>query len=400
MNQENNLNTQSNNGIPNNQPLQNSQGFNTTPNQSMSQNTNVNPTTFNTQSMYQQSVQPAPNFQQQINNVQPTTQPLNSFESGNINNVNVSNIPPKKRNFGLIIGVVIVVLVIVVAIIIFKFATKDNKNNSTQTPSELYTYSDLFNNSSVFESSLCFSLDNKYSVKSISNNKISLDYVDDGLSYNVSIAEYANFDDSDMFHYGLNYDVNNIKTILNNNELKFKVDTNGKTYLNDNDFVHYCNYDYLHNGKVISIYGSICDPIENYSQERIEQIKSIFVDEDNCVNVYDKLSKILFLNEYYIKDTKNATLSQNSVSLSQNSNSISICTDGSDCFDWTTADYTQSKTYDKLEILWMEIDYEAKVLIKNKETNDDLILLISNGSSTAPTIDESYSIFNQIFTKK
>lgn len=397
MNQENNFNTQSNNQISNNQPLQNNQSFNNGYNQSIQSNIHDGGQSFNGQP---QSTQ---NFQQpinQMNTMQPIPQPINSFESGNANNSNF-NTSPKKKNFGLIIGIIIVVLIIISVIIIVKVIGKDKKNNRIPSTSELYTYSDLFNNSSVFESSLCMSVDsNKYKVSNISNNSIILNFNDNGRSYKVSIAEYANFDDSDLFHYGLNYDKNNIKIILNDDELKFKVDTKGKTYLNDNDFVHYCNYDYLHNGKVISIYGSICDPIENYSQERIEQIKSIFVDKDNCVNVYDKLSKILFLNEYYIKDTKNATLSQNYVSLSKNSNSISICTDGSDCFDWTTAAYTQSKTYDKLEILWMEIDYEAKVLIKNKETNDDLILLISNGSSTAPTIDESYSIFNQFFIKK
>lgn len=382
-----------------NTQVQNNQNLNNQFNQNIAPNTNVNQSTVN------QLTQSTSSFQQPINQVnmqQPAPQPVNAFESGNTNNGNFSSKPPKKKKLVFIIGIVIAIIVIIALIIILNVSKSNDKNNSTQKPSELYTYSDLFNNSSIFESSLCFSLDNRYSVRYISNNSISLDYVDNEFSYNVSIAEYANFDDSAMFHYGLNYDVNNVKTILDSNELKFKVLTDGKTYLNDNYFVHYCNYDYLHNGKVISISGSICDPTESYSQERIEQIKSIFVDKDNCVNVYDKLARIPFLSEYYIKDTTGATIFKDDISLSFKNYGISICISGNDCHAWITDNYSQQKKYGNLEISWESIEHSTKLLVKNITTNEELILLIgdSYSSTGAPSIDESYSIFNQIFIKK
>ena len=98
MNQEqNNFNTQGNNGIPNNQPL-NNQSFN-------------------------QGI----GFNQQPINPQP--QPINNFESANASNQNLNSKPPKKMNLGLIIGIVAVVAIVGVGVVFgSKLLSKDSKN--------------------------------------------------------------------------------------------------------------------------------------------------------------------------------------------------------------------------------------------------------------------------------
>ena len=107
MNQEqnnlnpNNFNTQLNNGVPNNQPLQNNQSFN--------QGMGVN--------------------QQPIN---PQPQPMNNtFESVNASNQSFNSKPPKKMNLGLIIGIVVAVAVVGVGVVFgSKLLSNDANNNS------------------------------------------------------------------------------------------------------------------------------------------------------------------------------------------------------------------------------------------------------------------------------
>ena len=108
MNQEqnnlntNNFNIQGSNGISNNQPL-NNQSFN----QGMG---------FNQQPIDSQ-LQPLPNYNQPI--IQnPTSQPMNNFESVNVSNQSFNNRPPKKMNLGLIIGIVVILLLVIFIIII------------------------------------------------------------------------------------------------------------------------------------------------------------------------------------------------------------------------------------------------------------------------------------------
>ena len=90
MNQDNNFNSQGNNGISNNQPL-NSQSFN-----------------------YGVSVnqQTAPSFQQPIMQESISQPTNNTFENGNASNQSFNSKPPKKLNLGLIIGIVAVVAVV------------------------------------------------------------------------------------------------------------------------------------------------------------------------------------------------------------------------------------------------------------------------------------------------
>ena len=120
MNQENNFNSQGNNGMPNNQPL-NNQNLNNTFNQNIYQSPNGN------------QPQSAPNYQQPINQMnmqQPALQPMNTFDSGNVNNQNLHNIPPKKKNLGLIIGITAIV---VAATVIAIFAFSGNNDKPEQT---------------------------------------------------------------------------------------------------------------------------------------------------------------------------------------------------------------------------------------------------------------------------
>ncbi len=111
---QNNFNTQGNNGIPNNQPLQNNQ------------NVNVNQPTFNSQQ--QENI----NYQQPIMQ-ESTPQPINSFESGNANNQSFNSKPSKKMNLGLIIGIVVTVIVVGIGIFMLFGNNESKNNNSTNT---------------------------------------------------------------------------------------------------------------------------------------------------------------------------------------------------------------------------------------------------------------------------
>ena len=105
----NNFNTQGNNGIPNNQPL-NSQNFN----QNMS---------FNQQPINPQP-QPTASFQQNIN----------TFESCNTNNQNFNSQPPKKKNLGLIIGIIVLIIVIALIVGFVIISNKNDKKPNEETP--------------------------------------------------------------------------------------------------------------------------------------------------------------------------------------------------------------------------------------------------------------------------
>ena len=104
---QNNFNTQVNTGTPNSLPLQDNQSV------------NVNQTTFNSQQ------QVNTNEQQPINQMN-MQQPMNSFENG-------SGKPPKKMNFGLIIGIIAVVAVIGIGVVFGSKLLSNNKNSNNST---------------------------------------------------------------------------------------------------------------------------------------------------------------------------------------------------------------------------------------------------------------------------
>ena len=111
---QNDFNTPGNNGIPNNQDLNNT----------FSQNIGVNQTQFDSQQQVNTNYQQATN---QMNIQQPT----NLFEDGNTNqNFNVK--PPKKKNIGLIIGIVLGCCTIIVALIILLGGNKSKNIDSNK----------------------------------------------------------------------------------------------------------------------------------------------------------------------------------------------------------------------------------------------------------------------------
>lgn len=121
----NNFNTQANNGVPNNQPLNN-------------QNMNINQQSINPQPQATQS------FGQPVNPMnieQPVQQPMNNFESGNVNNQNFDSKPPKKMNLGFIIGIVVAVVIAMVGVVLgikLLSSDKDNSNNEKQGKEKIY----------------------------------------------------------------------------------------------------------------------------------------------------------------------------------------------------------------------------------------------------------------------
>ena len=123
---QNNFNTQGDNGIPNNQPLQNNQGLNNT----FSQNVNVNQPTFNSQP------QVNTNYQQPINNN------LN-FES-----------PKKNTKLFIIIGIIILIIVAgIILYFVFSQDKADSNNNSSTNVNENITGNDNNNNNNQNNSS-------------------------------------------------------------------------------------------------------------------------------------------------------------------------------------------------------------------------------------------------------
>lgn len=131
---QNNFNTQVNNGIPNNQPLQNNQSFNNTLLGQQSVNGNIqpnNPTSIGLQTNANQQInnshvqpvnlQPTPSYQQQVN-VQP--EQLTNVKTG------ANSKLPKKMNWGLILGIVAgIVVIIIIGIIFISKIINNNLNN-------------------------------------------------------------------------------------------------------------------------------------------------------------------------------------------------------------------------------------------------------------------------------
>ncbi len=66
-----------------------------------------------------------------INSQQNDQQSMNTFENYNTNNQNLNNKPPKKMNFGLIIGIIVVVVVCIGVVLGSKLISNKNINNET-----------------------------------------------------------------------------------------------------------------------------------------------------------------------------------------------------------------------------------------------------------------------------
>jgi len=164
---QNNFNTQGNNGIPNNQPL-NNQNFQQAQNQMnieqpISQATNVLENSETNNQIFNQTIginQPQQSTNQEALYSQPTSsaqqpimqdttsQSMNILESGNINTQNFNNTPPKKMNLGLILGIGAAVAIVGVGIV---FCGKLLSNNTSNADSNLNsnTQNSINNNTEI-----------------------------------------------------------------------------------------------------------------------------------------------------------------------------------------------------------------------------------------------------------
>ena len=141
----NNFSTQCNNGMPNNQSLNNP--FN--PN--VGSNINVSGQTFNSQPTVETISQGQPQLTSRVQQPimqEPIPQPMNLFENANTSNQNFNSKPSKKMNLGLIIGIVVMVMVIGI-IVGLVFINKNNINKEIniiydETGAMLFRIEDVF----------------------------------------------------------------------------------------------------------------------------------------------------------------------------------------------------------------------------------------------------------------
>ena len=191
MNQDNNFNIQGNNGMFNNQ--------------------NVN----SQQPMHNQQPQ---NFQQpieQMNIQQPAPQPMNTFESGNANNQNFNNKPPKKTNLGLIIGIVVVIAVVGVGIILgSKLLSNDNNNPNTNDNDVIENNNNESNKTDdTNENTEMITASNYFDTSKFDSTKFSGILYDD-TSYSVSDL---------LTDEKYNYDYNKSINIFSNNLMRYSL---------------------------------------------------------------------------------------------------------------------------------------------------------------------------------
>ncbi len=117
---QNDLNTQGSNGIPNNQDLNNT--FN--------QNVNVNQPTFSSQPQVDIDYQQPTN---QTNVQEPVPQPMNSSLNGNASHESFNSKPLKKMNLGLILGIIAVVAIGIGVVLGSKLLSSGGNNDSNNS---------------------------------------------------------------------------------------------------------------------------------------------------------------------------------------------------------------------------------------------------------------------------
>lgn len=189
MNQEqNNFNMQGNNGISNNQLLNNQ-------NLNQGMDFNYQPNNFSTQQMSgdNQSIMQS-SFQQTNNNVSV---------SNNVNNDNLNNKLSKKKNLGLIVGMLILVVIIGILFASKLFSNEDNNNNENLSGNNRY-------NSNLGEEII---ISNEFSNLKVNyveilEKKIYFDlsfdeliYQFNGLGFKVGLPFYVKIDDCDKDYF-------------------------------------------------------------------------------------------------------------------------------------------------------------------------------------------------------
>lgn len=278
MNQEqnnlnlNNFNTQDNNGIPNNQPL-NNQIFN--------QGIDVN---------------------QQPIMQEPTPQPMNTFESGNTNNLNLNSKPPKKINFVFIIGIVVALVVVLLIIFGKNIINKnDNRVNDSSTNEQYldisrnlkseYEYKEIFDSYAV-------KLNNKttYIIESNKNYLVNLLQFSQGF-----VSRMAGFYKTDNGTWGAYF---NIITLNEStlDEVKNNIISSGYyTIVDENS-----NYILSSNGQDY-VYNTIIDEtmIEVQLSSTDDYFNKVGLDKDDIIRIIKNIKTIIKeddLKEPYLVD--------------------------------------------------------------------------------------------------
>lgn len=274
---QDNLNTQGNNGIPNNQ--------------SFSQNIGIN---------------------SQLN----SQQSINTFENYNTNNRNLTSKPPKKMNFGLIIGIIVIVVVLIAIMLGNGVFNKDDNDTNDSTTNQQYLdisrnlkseyeYKEIFDSYAV-------KLNNKttYIIKSNKNYLVNLLQFSQGF-----VSRIAGFYKTDNGTWGAYF---NIMTLNEKalNEVKNSIISSGYYNIideNSNYILSSNGQDYAYNttidGTIIEVQLSSTDDYFNKSElnkddiiDIIKNIKTI-VEEDDLKEPYlvDKIINVKLNNNYKIK---------------------------------------------------------------------------------------------------
>ena len=322
----NNSSTQGNNGISNNQPSNN-------------QNTNFNQPIFNYQSqptdIYQQSTN-------QMNEQESTPQPMNTFDNGNVANLNLSTKPPKKNNLGIII--IAIVAIVVAGIVIGINLVSNNKKNSSDikapNKTENKTDGENIEDISITSSDIValtsegnlYYIGDEFSTFLDSGNedyqelkKVASDVVD---FYNNNAAVYYIDKESDLYYFGASYnsgssseiekDYSNVKDIeVYMNFCGFVINNNNELYIKNNGY----GFGYCGLNKTYDEFTKIADNVKNVFVENeysgyINMSDELYVSisdatytkiSDNVKSVYSYgFTKFLFLttnNELYVYNT-------------------------------------------------------------------------------------------------
>ena len=330
MNQEqnnlnpNNFNTQGNNGIPNNQPLNNmNQNYNNTFNQS-------------------ENIQPAQNVSQPTFNPQTET---NNFSSK----------PPKKINLGLIIGIIVGVVAVGIVGAVLLLGNNNNGNNNSEnnasgnnnSSNNNYTFDNLIKDNenihitnyvdfqlgysfqypinldlsetyrsrdysaAVYRDETNDSLNSAFGDKSIKIIRIDLekDFVDKSQDEILTLLKYRFLGRPDKINYVKEFENNGIKW----NKYQFDISDKKENYLylgeyentkiaisffeiEDDDIPEVNNIDSIYENIIKSVKFSNKETLLNLKEASVLMYNTIY-DVDSCL-IYEELGNEVIANAY------------------------------------------------------------------------------------------------------
>lgn len=339
MNQENNFNMQSNNENLNNQDLNN-----------MNQNFN---NTFNQQ-------------------IQPTTQTINTLENGNATSQNLNSQPPKKKKSGLIIGIIgIIVIVAVIGIIFFSNRDEEsgeignNNNNNSLKNSEIQEISITTGDIVALtnEGDLYHIGDESYAHGSEDYKKLRKIATSVEKFYNNNNAVYFIDKQHDLYYFGESYNGGG------SDEVK-------KDYNNVNDIVAYMN---------------LCGFVINNNNELYA--KSAVSGYCGLNNKYDEFTKLA-------DDVKEAFTDGYYGGYINNNNELYLATYASTKFEKIADNVSSIVTYDFDKIFILTVDNKLSIykIAYSNDDNNELKLLREDvselGENYFKTINGEYNVLS------